>query len=359
MSRKYWVGLSLIFGIGPIRIKRLLEYFRSPDQIWKAPKKELLRVASVGPKIADSIIKTRKEIDLDAFLQRCHEEEIDILTLEDRQYPHKLKEIYDPPPVLYYRGSLVENDRQGIAVVGSRKMTSYGARVVKRIVPELVSAGLTIISGLALGIDGLAHQVALEAGGRTLAVLGSGVDQIYPREHTNLYQEIILNGAVISTFPPNTPPEKSNFPARNRIISGLSEGTLVVEAGRQSGALITADQALDQNRQVFAVPGNIFNPQSAGTNQLLQKGAKLVASAADIFDELNININDHHLASFNQSQLTEHEMRIVQLLEGDELTSDQLFNKIDLPMSELNALLLELELKGVIISCPGQRFALK
>lgn len=358
MHRKYWVGLSLIFGIGPVRIKRLLDYFHSPDKIWSAPKKELLKVPLLGPKLVTSMIKARREIDLDAYLQQCKQAEIEIATFEDSQYPAKLKEIYDPPPVLYYRGRLVESDQLSIAVVGTRKMTPYGARIVRKLVPELVKAGLTIVSGLALGIDGLAHQITIETGGRTLAVLGSGLDQIYPPEHQNLYQAIIKNGAVISTFPPTTPPEKSNFPARNRIISGLSEGTLVVEAGQRSGALITADQALEQNRQVFAVPGNIFYPLSQGTNELLQKGAKLVVSTRDILEELGIYITDDYRDIDQKIRLTNTEKRIVQLLEREELSSDQLFAKMDLSIQELNALLLELELKGLIVQYPGQRFAL-
>ncbi len=287
MNRKYWVGLSLIQGIGSLRVKRLMEYFGTPERVWKASKEELLAVPLFGPKLVQSIINTRLELDLDSFLQACKEKEIHILCLEDSEFPVNLKQIYDPPPVIYYRGRLNKEDLFSIGIVGSRKMTPYGRRVTCMLVKELVRNGFTIISGMARGIDGIAHQTALEEGGRTIAVLGSGVDIIYPKEHTKLYSEIIQSGAVLSTFPPKTAPEKGNFPARNRIISGLAYGTVVVEAGLRSGALITAEQALEQNREVFAVPGSIFGTMSQGTNRLIQNGAKLTTCVQDILDELD------------------------------------------------------------------------
>ncbi len=365
MDRKYWVGLSLIPGIGSVLVKRLLDHFGSPEKVWQANKAELCHIHSIGEKTAASIIKTRDELDLDKFLYQCRTAEINIVTQNDPDFPFNLKEIYDPPPVIYYRGELRKEDFQSIAIVGSRKMTTYGGRITRKLARELVEAGFTVVSGMALGVDGMAHQAALDAGGRTIAVLGSGVDYIYPKEHTDLYQRIITSGAVISTFPPTTLPEKSHFPARNRIISGLSLGTVVVEANTRSGSLITADQALEQNREVFAVPGSVFSPLSRGTNNLIQKGARLITSVQDIISELNGYIYEtdapQTLTSQTgcQYQLNMLQSKILSLLERGEMSGDELVEELGLDMAEVNTQLFHLELLGAIIQAPGQKFAIK
>ncbi|AZR72360.1 DNA protecting protein DprA [Anoxybacter fermentans] len=365
MDRKYWVGLSLVQGVGSVRIKRLLEYFGSPERAWKAREEELLAIPSFGPKLVKKFIKIRDNVDLERFIKKCREAEIGILCFEDSEFPVNLKHIYDPPPVIYYRGSLKKEDINSIAIVGSRKMSPYGRRVTRLLARELAERGFTIISGMALGVDGEAHMAALEAGGRTIAVLGSGVDIIYPKEHKKLYQKIITSGAVISTFPPGTPPERGNFPARNRIISGLAYGTVVVEAGLKSGALITADQALEQNREVFAVPGSIFSPMSKGTNALIQKGAKLVTCSNDILEELvglipekiqNKKISMDEIDE--EFRFTNLQAQIMALLKTGEMSLDQLIEELNVDPARLNTALFELELLGKITQLPGLKFAI-
>lgn len=399
MSHKYWVGLSHVPGIGSVKVKKLLEQFGSAERVWQLSKAELAAIPYIGEKIAGEFQRTREELDLERFLQHCKEAEVYLLCPEDSEFPANLLNIYDPPPVIYYRGALKREDLYSIAIVGSRKMTTYGKRVTRMLATELVEKGFTIVSGMALGVDGVAHEAAMEAGGRTIAVLGSGVDVIYPREHQNLYAEIIKHGAVVSTFPPGRAPERGNFPARNRIISGLSCGTVVVEAGEKSGALITADLALEQNREVFAIPGSIFSPLSAGTNAMIQKGAKLVYRTEDILEELqgfqwfekgetlqNIRVRtaegerwpkdakesiftggertpiaeaaSKHGAKGSVLELSEGQSKIVELLKAGEMAMDDLLMQLKMGISELNTVLFELEIMGVITQSPGLKFAL-
>lgn len=369
--RKYWAFLSLIAGVGSVRIKRLLECYGTPERVYHLTKEELLRIPTFGERLAQEFIRTRDEVDLDRFLQQCKEAEIYLICPEDSEFPANLQNIYDPPPIIYYRGRLKKEDMCSIAIVGSRKMTSYGQRVTRTLVTELVHQGFTIVSGMALGIDGIAHQTALEAGGRTIAVLGSGVDVVYPREHRGLYDAIQRAGAVVSTFPPGVAPERRNFPARNRIISGWAYGTVVIEAGEQSGALITADQALEQNREVFAVPGSIFSPLSAGTNALIQKGAKLVTTVDDILTELSsvtaavpdgirpVQLNLGCGGTMGEkSCFTDQQKEIAALLEMGEMGLDELLNQLGVSVSELNTLLFEMELAGIVRQLPGLKFAI-
>ena len=367
MDKKYWVGLTLIPRVCPVKMKRLLEHFQSPTAVWQATEKELLAIPGFGPKFIQNFFRVKEKVDLDRYLEGLKKRGIHILCLEDSEFPVNLKNIYDPPPVIYYRGALKISDLNGIAIVGSRKMTPYGRRATRRLVYQLVNEGITIVSGLALGVDGEAHETALKAGGRTLAVLGSGVDNIYPRQHQDLADRIIESdsGAIISTFPPGTQPEKRNFPARNRIISGLSHGTVVIEAGKRSGALITADQALEQNREVFAVPGSIFNPLSRGTNDLIRKGAKSIRSAKDILEELQLYRFDKLKAGNNlegagpqSSDLTGLHKKIVKLLTCGELTIEELGEELELEISQLNTILMELELEGKITQLPGLKFTI-
>ena len=366
MSKEYWVGLSLVAGIGPIKIKKLLEQFGSPEKVWSLSKEEMAAVPYIGAKIAGEFQRVKDETDLKKFLDECAAVEIHVLCPEDSEFPANLLNIYDPPPVIYYRGGLKQEDLYSIAIVGSRNMTAYGKRVTRMLATELAEKGFTIVSGMALGVDGVAHEAAIAAQGRTIAVLGSGVDVVYPPEHRKLYAEIIKSGAVLSTYPPGTRPEKGHFPARNRIISGLSLGTVVVEAGVKSGALITADLALEQNRDVFAIPGSIFSPQSAGCNALIAKGAKAVMRTKDILDELDglhwlevQQTNSNGVTSgVKAPELTATQTKVVHILAAGEMSLDDLLNELNLGVAELNTLLFELELAGVVTQLPGLKFAL-
>jgi DNA processing protein len=293
MSRSeiaYLVGLSLLPGIGPARFNKLLERCGQPERAWHASETDLV-AAGVDAKSIPALLEKRRTLDLDAELEKLRRYGVRVLTLHDPDYPPRLREIYNPPALLYVRGEITRQDDQAVGVVGTRSPTVYGRELAARIVPELVAAGLTVVSGLARGIDSIAHNAALQAGGRTIAVLGCGVDVIYPSENRRLFERILEHGAVVSEYPLGTKPDAFNFPARNRIISGLSLGSVVVEAGSSSGASITADYALEQNREVFAFPGRATDPRSAGCNRLIRDGrAKLVTCTQDILDELDLTV---------------------------------------------------------------------
>jgi DNA processing protein len=282
-----------------------------------------------------------------------------LIIINDKAYPSQLKEISSAPPVLYFRGDIGILENKSIAIVGSRKFTTYGQRVTENITRDLVRAGLTIVSGLAIGIDGIAHRSALAGEGLTIAVLGTGIDDttIYPREHFSLAQDILYGGgAIITEQPPKTPSLKQNFPARNRIMAGLSLGTLVIEAAIGSGSLITAEFALEQNREVFAIPGDIFSPQSAGANFLIKKGAKLVSSATDILEELNISQiqSTHNLKMFEP--LTEEERIIWKVLSNDPIHIDKISKMTRLDTARVASVLSSLEIEGVVKNIGGQNF---
>jgi DNA processing protein len=266
----------------------------------------------------------------------------------DEAYPQRLKEIDQPPPVLYLRGELSTEDDWAVAIVGSRRVTPYGRQVTEEIASFLAANGVTVVSGLARGIDSLAHSAALKAGGRTLAVLGSGVDRIYPPENRSLAEQIFEHGAVLSDYAPGTPPEASNFPPRNRIISGLSMAVVVVEAGKTSGALITAEFAAEQGREIFAVPGNILAPQSKGTNKLIQQGALPLLSADDIMQTLNLTRVGQHKAARKALPADEVEAKLLTAMSEEPLHVDEIRNKTDLPVEKVSATLVMMELKGMV-----------
>ena len=284
---KYWVGFSLIPRIGRVKLSRLESYFGDLKQAWQAPPAELKK-AGLDTSSVNAIRDGRAKISLDAEMEKLGRYGIKVLTSRDPDYPSRLKEIYDYPPVLYIRGKLLPQDEWCLAVVGTRRSTVYGRQVAEEITADLARNKITIVSGLAKGIDSIAHQGALGAGGRTIAVAGCGLDIVYPAENAALARKIIEQGALISEFPLGTRPKPENFPRRNRILSGLSLGVLVVEANETSGAMITAHLALEQNREVFAVPGSILSPASRGVNRLIQEGAKLVRDYTDILEELNL-----------------------------------------------------------------------
>jgi len=286
---KYFNAFNLINGLGPINFKKLLTYFHSLENAWSANLNEFNQ-AGLSQSLVEQIKRQRLKINPDWEMERIEKEKISLITIQDKNYPKLLKEIYAPPQLLYIKGTIEPKDDFSIGIVGTRKLSSYGHEITPLITSDLAQAGLTIISGLAKGIDTLAHQATIKTKGRTIAVLGSGVDKksIYPAINRQLAEEISQNGAVISEYPINTEPLVQHFPQRNRIISGLSLGILVIEAPEKSGALITAKDALEQNRDVFAIPGHIFSNNSLGTNNLIKLGAKLVSNANDIIEELNL-----------------------------------------------------------------------
>jgi DNA processing protein len=344
---RYWVGFNLVQGIGPVRLRALIERFGDVASAWNAPA-SALRSINLDRRALSNLLKVRRETDLDEELRRAEQLGVRILTWESPDYPFLLSQIPDPPPVLYVRGEIVPGDEWAVAMVGTRKATTYGREVARRLGGELARNGVTIVSGLARGIDGIAHTAALEAGGRTIAVLGSGVDYIYPAEHRRLVPDIMERGAIVSDYPMGTRPEASNFPPRNRIISGLSMGTIVVEAGRRSGALITADFALDQGREVFAVPGSILSPGSLGCNQLLRDGAHVVTEARDVLEVLHLD----HVAEKQAARavLPENptEAAIFEGLSAEPRHLDELARASGLAVEVVSSTLVMMELKGMV-----------
>jgi len=286
---KYFNAFNLIEGLGPVAFNKILAHFKSLKTAWSTDINEFDQLGLNKPLVEQIRIK-RTKINPDWEMERLINHKVKITTLQDKDYPKLLKEIYAPPALLYFRGNLEPNDRLSIGLVGTRQLSPYGRQITPLITASLVRAGLTIVSGLAKGIDTLAHQAALQNKGRTLAVLGTGVDKksIYPAINKYLAEKITEQGALVSEFPIETQPSVQNFPQRNRLISGLSLGILVIEAPERSGALITARNALEQNREVFAIPGQILSNNSLGTNNLIKMGAKLVSQADDILEELNM-----------------------------------------------------------------------
>ncbi len=353
----HWLALTMAPGVGSVLFKRLTQALGSPAEVFRAPAKVLSRVEGIGPQVAGSIRKFDWKSEVEKELRVSEKSGIKLVTWEDEEYPLNLKSIYDPPPLLYVKGSLLPQDSIAVALVGSRNPTTYGQLAAERISLGLSRNGVAVVSGLARGVDSSAHRGALAGGGRTIGVLGCGVDVIYPPESGDLFARVAAQGAVISEFPLGTPPDSDHFPIRNRIISGLALGVAVVEATLRSGSLITARFALDQGRDVYAVPGNVDSARSAGTNQLIKEGAKLVTRAEDILEEI------HHIPRPSPPEvspapkLSEDESRIYLALEGETLHIDQIIALTALPSSKVSAILLALELAGHIKQLPGMRFA--
>ena len=343
---KYWVAFSGIAGIGRVRISQLKEYFGSLQHAWKAPEGKL-RQAGLDSRSIDALVTLRPRISLDAEMEKLERYRIKVLVYEDPLYPARLKEIYDYPPVLYVRGNLPVQDEPCLAIVGTRRPTIYGRQVTEEIVADLARSKITIVSGLARGIDSVAHRAALDAGGKTIAVFASGLDIVYPGENAKLAQAIMEHGAVLSENPLGAKPKPENFPLRNRIMSGLSLGVLVVEAGERSGALITAHQAVEQNREVFAIPGSILSPASQGTNRLIQEGAKLVRNYTDILQELNLTIVVQQAEIKEFSPADEAESAILKQLSPEPNHIDEICRRSGLAMPEVSSTLAMLELKGI------------
>jgi DNA processing protein len=359
----YWLALSLTPGVGGILIKRLLDHFKTPEAVFQASLQELRQIEGLGERVAKEIQKGPVEKKVEKELYLLKEVGGKMMTINDESYPIRLKEIYDPPPLLYMRGELKKEDELAVAIVGSRKTTPYGRWMTEKMGQELARHRITIVSGMARGIDSLAHWGALSGGGRTVAVLGSGVDVVYPRDNRNLFNKIIDRGAVLSEFPMGSPPEGGHFPKRNRIISGLSIGVVVVQASMESGSLITANYALEQGREVFAVPGNVGSESSRGTHRLIKEGAKLVESSEDILEEILPQWQKEREGPQKVESpvldLTEEERVLYDQLEEKPLHIDVLIRESQLDPGKVSSLLLNLELKGLISQWPGKCFSKK
>lgn len=356
-ERAHWIALLRVSGLGPVKFGRLLDGVGRATAAWEAPLSEL-RAAGLDARTADALIAFRAGHDPVHAHGRIAAQGIGVVTLHDADYPPLLKEIYAPPPVLFRRGTLLPDDALALAVVGTRSATPYGRLVTERFVSALVASGVTIVSGLARGIDAVAHRAAIQSGGRTIAVLGSGVDTIYPGEHRSLASAVIEHGALLSEYAPGTKPERDNFPARNRLIAGMTRGTLVIEAGEVSGALITAHMALEQNREVFAVPGNITSTHSAGTNALIRHGeAKLVARVEDILEELNPDLVAEQLRLVDLLPDNDLESALLRALSAEPLHVDDLSRATSLPIATVSSTLTMLEMKGSVKHAGGMVYA--
>lgn len=355
---RYWIGFNIVKGIGPAKVRALLDHFGDLEQAWRADKAELRRIG-FDKRTINSFFETRATIDLDREVAKLAQHGVRMVCWESADYPETLRHIPTSPPTLYIKGELTERDRWAIAIVGTRKLTEYGRQMTREITTGLVRRSITIVSGLARGIDSMAHQIAIEMGGRTIGVLGSGIDQIYPPENRKLAQKIVDGrGAIISEYALGVPPEAKNFPPRNRIISALSLGSAVIEAGYPSGALITARFAAEQGRNIFAVPGNVNSPASKGTNKLIQEGAKLITSASDILEDLQLE----HVEEQQALQLTlpdsAEEAALVPHLINTPIHVDELSRKTNMPASLVTSTLTLMELKGMVQQVGGMQYVL-
>lgn len=354
---KYWVALQQTPSIGPSRLERLRQaYGDDLEQAWRAPAGQLLKVLSQH--VVDSIVATRASLDLEALADRIEQVGATVLTRADPQYPPLLQHISMPPTVLYMRGAMTAADETGVAVIGTRRVTAYGREVTSRIAGDLARAGVTVVSGLALGVDGIAHTAALDAGGRTIAVLGSGIDHVYPPEHRALALRIAQQGAILSEHPPGVRSDPRFFPARNRIVAGMTLGTLVTEAPLKSGSLITTSFAGDYGRDVFAVPGSILSPNSEGCNKLLRDGAVVTTGAEDILRELQLGDLPEQRAVQQALPLASEERRLLGFLSHEPRHIDDIADAADLPIAEIATTLLMMELQGLVRNHGAQQYAL-
>ncbi|MDA7857982.1 DNA-processing protein DprA [bacterium] len=352
--------LNAVPSLGWVRFNELLGHFGSPQRILEATREELQKIYGIGERIAEAISNARENFNLKEEIDKINENNVSVVTIFDDEYPSNLKSIFDPPILLYVKGKILKEDSIAIAIVGTRRPSVYGKMVAKKLSMDLAQREVVIVSGLARGIDTSSHEAAIEAEGRTIAVLGSGLDVCYPPENKGLIERISTNGAVISEFPMSTIPSPENFPRRNRIISGLTLGTVVVEAPDKSGALITANYALEQGREVFAVPGNIFGTKSKGSHHLIKQGAKLVEGYEDIIDEIEYIKGFLNLKPKKKDKtliiLTEDEKMIYNLVSFEPLHIDAISHKSNLAINKVTSTLVTLEMKGVIKGTPGKMF---
>ena len=358
-EREAYVALNMMEGLGPVRVKALVEALGSPKAIFAADESALLSAKGVGRGLAQKILEQRACIEWEEELAACERLGIDLITLADVGYPKNLKNIHDPPLALYVKGKLPEDKKLSVAMIGSRRSTHYGTQVTDRLAFQLSKAGVVVISGLARGIDAAGHKGCLKGGGETVAVLGSAMDKLYPAEHEDLAEKISQQGAVVSEFPLGTAPGRTTFPMRNRIVSGLSAGVLVVEAARRSGAMITVDEATAQGRLIFAVPGRVDSPASQGCHFLIKQGAKLVADVSDILDEFEYLFNSKDLEVEGArapalDHLNDAEQQVIRALAEGALNIDELAQATSLASPQLSAMLIGLEMKRLIRMLPGR-----
>ncbi len=354
---KYLNAINKIPGIGSHRLILLLNYFKNSEAIWKADLAHL-KASGLGEKTAQKMFFAKKDIHPELEWEKLKAAHIHLISLKDSHYPSLLKEIFHPPYILYYRGHLDIFQLPSIAIVGARKCTSYGSQIAQKLAQELVQSGVIVVSGMALGIDSFAHFGALEKQGKTIAVLGNGLDDtsIAPRTNFNLSRQIIEKGALLSEYPLETSASPLTFPARNRIIAGLTQGTIVIEAGIKSGALITAKMALEYNREVFAIPGSIFSPQSLGTNNLIRQGAKLVTSLKDILEELKFTQKFSLKKSPLKKPTNQTEETILKTISNEPIHIDKIAKLVKLQTADINAILSLMEIKGWIKNVGGQNY---
>ncbi len=354
-TQKYWIAFHRVPYVGSVRLRRLLDRFGDLEAAWTASAPALRAV--LDERSCASMLRVRASIDPDVLVAQLDRDGVRVTTLDDADYPRLLREIPAPPPVLYYKGTLPDARDPLVAVVGTRRTTAYGREMAETIAGDLAGAGITVVSGLALGVDGAAHHAALDAGGRTIAVLGSGVNHIYPPQHRQLAARVVDHGAMLADYVPEHPVEAANFPPRNRIISGLSLGVVVVEAPDRSGALITVDFAADQGRDVFVVPGNARSSSSAGCNRLLRDGARLVRSAADIMENLRLGSAAVAPAVQKTLPLDEDERRLLALLTHEAQHIDEIAAAANQAVFQVSAQLLTLELQGLVRNAGAQHYS--
>lgn len=354
LDRPYWIAFHYVAFIGPARLRKLQGYFGSLENAWAADDSRLRGV--LDERSLAALVKARGDIDIGKLMEQLENDGIFAVTLADEGYPALLREIGSPPPVLFFRGQLLETDSTAVAVVGTRRVTPYGREMAMQIGQGLAQAGVTVVSGLAKGVDGIAHQAALAAGGRTIAVLGSGVNRIYPYEHARLATQIAEQGAILSEYSPDRKPDAPNFPARNRIISGLSLGVVVVEAPERSGALITVDFAADQGRDVFAVPGQAISSASVGTNKLLRERARLVRNADDVLEDLQLRRHETMEHVQQPLLMNDEERRLLAVLTSDPQHIDDIADRCNLAIPGVSALLVTLELQGYVRNAGAQHY---
>lgn len=353
---KYWVAFSYIEGIGPQKIKLIKNHFSNMKDAWQAPANDFIKIG-LNTKDIEAITETKNRLNPDKLYEHIQNSDIKIVTLESKNYPLLLKEIYSPPPILYYKGNLPDNSNFSLGVVGTRKTSIYGRQATLDLVSILAKTGLIIISGLALGIDTLAHQATLKHSGITIAVLGCGLDKIYPASNHQLAKKIIFNGGcLISEYPPGTEPLKQHFPARNRIIAGMTKGVLVIEGSHKSGALITAKFSLDYNREVMAVPGSIFNTNAEGTNYLLKKGAHLISNAEDVLNVLDLQFIQKYKETQKILPQNHEEKILLDIITKSPIHIDEIIQQCTLPISTINATLTIMEMKGMIKNLGGGNY---
>lgn len=362
-EREILIWLSSL-GIGSSNIDKITNSFKDLREFWEAPNDEVYSINNIKKEVKEKLVYYKNKENIKKLFYNIEKQNINILTIYDENYPKRLRYIDDSPKVLYAKGNILQEDSLGIAIVGSRKATAYGKWACEKFTKELVNLGITIISGLALGIDAIAHKTALDNGGRTIGVIGNGIDIIYPKKNLHLYKDVEEQGCVVSEFPLGTPPLAYNFPQRNRIISGLSLGVVVIEAQEKSGSLITAHHGLEQGKDIFALPGNINSIFSGGTNKLIKDGAKPLLEIDDIIEEIH-QIQDklssqkkHSKREIDYSNYSETEIKLIKILETEPMHSDTISYKLGIDIATLNSILTILELKGVVKELSSRVFTI-